>query len=77
MSQTQKTTGKVTTIIEAQALVNIASCGTSPSSWSATLTPGTGKFDNSPATGTATAAGLPTEFRLATVTAPLKVSQVK
>ena len=77
MSQTQKVTGRFTTIVEAKGLVNAASCGTSPSSWSVTLTPATGKFDNGSATGMATAAAVPTQFRLTTVTAPLKVFQVQ
>jgi predicted outer membrane repeat protein len=56
LRQTQKTKGKFTTIIEGSAAVTVATCGALPSSWSATITPTSGGFDN----GTAASASVAT-----------------
>ena len=77
LSQTQKTTGKFTTIIQAQGSATIPACGTNPSSWSATLTPATGKFEPGSATGTAATSVVAGLFLPSTVTGPVKVFQVK
>ena len=77
MSQTQKTTGRFTTIVTATAAIPVGSCGTSPSSWSVALAPPGGKFENGSATGTATTTSVPASFLSASVTSPLKVFQVK
>ena len=77
MSQTQKTTGRFTTIVQATASIPVGSCGTSPSSWSVALTPQAAKFEPGSATGTATTTILPASFLSATVTSPVKVFQVK
>ena len=77
MSQTQKTTGRFTTIVQATASIPVGACGTSPSSWSTTLTPQAGKFEPGAATGTATTTILPASFLSPSVTSPLKVFQVK
>jgi hypothetical protein len=77
MSQTQKTTGRFTTIAQATASIPVGSCGTSPSSWSVALTPQAGKFEPGSATGSATTTVKPASFLAATVTSPLKLFQVK
>jgi hypothetical protein len=76
LSQTQKTTGKFTTIIQAQ--VNIpATCTSAPSSWSVTLAPTTGKFEHGVATGSASVLSAPVGYLPVTVDASLKLFQVK
>ena len=76
-SQTQKTTGKFTTIVQATSTSPIVVCGTGPTSWSAALAPQAGKFTSGSATSTATTTGHSGEFPVANVTAPLKAFQVK
>jgi len=77
VSQTQKTTGRFTAIIQADGFVGFTLCGPSPTSWSVSLTPATGKFEPGSATGTATTGVFATNFLPATVTSTLKVFQVK
>ena len=77
VSQTQKTTGRFTAIIQADGFVGFTLCGPSPTSWSVSLTPATGKFEPGSATGSATTGVYATNFLPATVTSPLKVFQVK
>jgi hypothetical protein len=77
MSQTQKTTGRFTTIVRGQGSASVPACDTSPSSWSVALTPATGKFEPGVATGTASTAPVPGGFLMANVTAPLKMFNVK
>jgi hypothetical protein len=76
LSQTQKTTGKFTTIIQAQTNIP-ATCTATPSSWSVALTPATGKFEPGSAPGSATVLSAPSGYVPTTVIAPLKVFQVK
>jgi hypothetical protein len=77
LSQTQKTTGKFTTIIQAQASIPSTTCTSTPSSWSVALTPATGKFAPGAATGVATGTSAPGGYVPANVTSPLKLFQVK
>ena len=74
LSQTQKTNGKFSTIIQAAGATSVDCVGTS--SWSVTLTPSTGKFENGAATGTVKAGGAG-GFLPATVTSTLKAFAVK
>jgi hypothetical protein len=78
LSQTQKTTGKFTTIVQAATPPTVILCPTANSafSWSFTLTPQSGKFEPGAATGTASVL-VPIGFVAPTVTAPLKLFQVK
>ena len=76
LSQTQKTIGKFTTIV--QAVFNIPmTCTSTPSSWSAALTPQTGKFQSGSATGSVTVLSAPSGYLRPTVTESLKLFQVK
>ena len=77
VSQTQKTTGRFTTIVQADGFAGFSLCGPTPSSWSVPLTPQSGKFEPGSATGTATTGVYAATFLPATVTSPLKVFQVK
>jgi hypothetical protein len=77
LSQTQKTTGRFTTIIQGTAGTNVALCSTTPSSWSASVTPGSGKFENGTATATVTTAIFPVGFLEGNATASVKVYAVK
>ena len=77
VSQTQKTTGRFTTIVKGKGSASGITCGTSPSSWSATFGPESGKFQPGTATGTATTSIILGAFLPATVTSDLKVFQVK
>lgn len=77
MSQTQKTKGRFTAIIEATGGVGGTVCSPSPTSWSVQLTPASGKFAPGTATGTATTSILLGRFLPATATSTLKVFQVK
>jgi len=77
LSQTQKTTGKFTTIIQAQADLPSTTCTGTPSSWSVALTPATGKFAPGAATGSAIVTSAPSGYVPANVTSPLKLFQVK
>jgi len=76
VSQTQKTTGRFTTIVQADGALVVPACGPSPSSWSIPLTPQSGKFEPGSATGTVSTVST-NSFLPATVTSPLKVFQVK
>jgi hypothetical protein len=77
VSQTQKTTGRFTTIVQADGFAGFSLCGPTPSSWSVPLTSQSGKFEPGSATGTATTGVYAATFLPATVTSPLKVFQVK
>jgi hypothetical protein len=76
VSQTQRTTGRFTTIVQADGALAVSVCGPSPSSWSVPLTPASGKFEPGSATGTVSTVSS-NSFVPATVTSPLKVFQVK
>jgi len=74
MSQTQKTNGKFSTIIQAAGKTSVDCVGTS--TWSVALTPSTGKFESGAASGTAqTAGGL--GFLPSAVTSTIKAFNVK
>jgi hypothetical protein len=77
LSQTRKTTGRFTTIIQAQADIPGATCTSTPSSWSVALTPATGKFAPGAATGSASVTSAPSGYVPARVTSSLKLFQVK
>ena len=77
VTQTQKTTGRFATIVQANGFVGFSFCGPSPTSWSIPVTPQTGKFEPGSATGTASTGVYTASFLPATVTSPLKVFQVK
>ena len=78
LGQTQKTTGRFSTIVQASTLPTLVVCGSANSafSWSFTLTPQSGKFEPGAATGTASVLA-PTGFVAPTVTTALKLFQVK
>jgi len=75
LSQTQKTNGKFTTIVQASAPTNVSCNGTS--SWSVTIAPQTGGFDNGAATANVRTTTYPFAFLPASVTAPVKLYFVK
>jgi hypothetical protein len=77
VSQTQKVTGRFTTIVKGKGSVGGITCGGSPSSWSVAIGPQSGKFEPGSAIGTATTAILLGGFLPATVTSTLKLFQVK
>jgi hypothetical protein len=77
LSQTQKVTGRFTTIVQGSATTPTLNCATAPSSWSVTVTPAAGKFENGTATGRVAASGLPTDYLPADVTSPIKIFTVK
>jgi hypothetical protein len=78
LSQTQKTTGKFTTIVQAATPPTVILCPTANSafSWSFTLTPQSGKFAPGAATGAATGL-VPNGFITPNVTTQVKLFQVK
>ena len=76
LSQTQKTTGKFTTIVQATFAIPFT-CVSTPTSWSMPLTPATGKFEAGAATGTASTLSVPRGYLPANVVASLKLFQVK
>jgi hypothetical protein len=76
LSQTQKTTGRFTTVVQASAPVT-AACNTAASSWSVTLAPQTGGFENGSASATVQTTTVPVGFQAASVTAPIKLFSVK
>src|SRR3954471_13923408 len=78
LSQTQKTTGKFSTIVQASTIPTGVVCSTAnnPFSWTFALTPQSGKFEPGAATGTANVL-VPNGFVAPTVTTPLKLFQVK
>lgn len=77
LNQTQKTRGKFTTIIQAQADLPAVTCTSAPSSWSATLTPATGQFASGTATASASVTSSPGGYVPGNVTSPVKLFQVK
>jgi hypothetical protein len=77
LSQTQKTSGKFTTIVKARSDANIPACGPTPSSWSTTVTPQSGKFESGAATATGRFEILSSEFVMPEVFAPVKLFHVK
>jgi len=76
LSQVQKTTGKFTTIVQATLAIPFT-CVSTPTSWTAQLTPATGKFEPGAATGTVTTLTVPRGYLPANVVASLKLFQVK
>jgi hypothetical protein len=74
LSQTQKTTGKFTTIVQAAGSTSVSCAGTT--SWTVVLTPTTGKFDNGAMTGSANTLGAH-GFLPSTATSTLKAFTVK
>lgn len=74
LSQTQKITGRFTTIVQATGQTSVNCLGTS--SWSITLTPQTGKFDKGSATATVETTPVPGGFLPASVTSPVKLFTV-
>ena len=75
LSQTQKVTGRFSTIVQAAATTTVNCTGTS--SWTAVLTPASGKFEVGEATTTASTATVTGGFLPATVAAPVKVFTAK
>jgi len=78
LSQTQKTTGRFSTIVQASTTPTAITCpiANTASSWSVTMTPQSGKFAPGAATGTATGV-VPGGFVAPAVTSSLKLFQVK
>jgi hypothetical protein len=74
LSQTQKSNGKFSTIVQAAGTTSVSCVGTS--SWSVTLTPSIGKFENGAATGTAKTSG-GFGFLPSTVTSAMKLFAIK
>ena len=77
LSQTQKTTGKFTTIIQGDALASVTSCSSAPVSWSVAVMPDAGKFENGSASGRATTEPTPPGYLIGDVTTPVKLFWVK
>jgi len=75
LSQTQKVAGRFSTIVQAAATTNVNCTGTS--SWTAVLTPASGKFEVGEATATARTATLTGGFLPATAGGPVKVFVAK
>jgi len=75
LSQTQKITGRFSTIVQAAATTNVNCTGTS--SWTALLTPTSGKFEVGAATATASTATVTGGFLPATAAAAVKVFVAK
>ena len=71
LSQTQKVAGRFSTIVQAVATSNVNCTGNS--SWTAVVTPASGKFDVGAATATASTATVTGGFLPATAAAPVKV----
>ena len=76
LSQTQKTTGKFTTIVQATFAIPFT-CVSTPTSWSMQLTPATGKFEPGAASGTVSTLSVPRGYLPATVVGSLKLFQAK
>ena len=76
-SQTQKTTGKFTTIVQGSGFSQPVPCSATRASWSATATPFAGRFTPGSATATAISTDHTTEFPTANVTQAVKAFQVK
>ena len=77
LTQTQKTHGKFTMIIQAQADIPSTTCTSVPASWSVELAPATGEFSQGSATGSAIVTSAPAGYVPGSVTSPLKLFQVK
>jgi hypothetical protein len=75
LSQTIKTTGRFTTIVQASGQTTVSCSGTS--SWSLPLTPATGKFESGNATATVKTSTIPIGFLPATTTGTIKLFLVK
>jgi len=75
LSQTQKVAGRFSTIVEAMATTNVNCTGNS--SWTALLTPVSGKFEVGAANATASTATVTGGFLPATAAAPVKVFVAK
>jgi hypothetical protein len=76
LSQTQKTAGKFTTIVQATLAIPFT-CVSTPTSWSIALVPSSGKFEPGAATGTVSTLTVPLGYVPANVVASLKLFQVK
>ena len=76
LSQTQRTTGRFTTIVQATGAIPFT-CVSTPASWSMPLTPATGKFEPGAATGDISTLSVPRGYVPAAVTASLKLFQAK
>ena len=77
MTQTQKTTGRFTTVVSAIALASTPNCTFGPVPWTVVLTPPTGKFEPGAATVAVTATALGEGFLQSKLEVPLKLFQVK
>ena len=75
LSQTQKIAGRFSTIVQAAATTNVNCTGNS--SWTAVLTPASGKFEVGAAAATASTATVTGGFLPATAAAPVKVFVAK
>jgi len=78
LSQTQKATGRFTTIVQGSLEMPPVVCGTSPSTWTAVIAPTSGKFDKGTASGRVSTATWPQGFLAGQASAAaLKMFQVK
>ena len=78
LSQTQKTTGRFSTIVQGSLETTTVACGTSPSTWTAAIAPASGKFDKGTATGRVSTATWPAGFLAGEASSSaLKLFQVK
>jgi hypothetical protein len=77
MSQTQKSTGRFTTIVQGTGGVTVASCSMSPASWSTTIMPGSGKFESGNATASVSTVTIPPGFIQGSASATVKIFFVK
>jgi len=77
MSQTQKSTGRFTTIVQGTGGFTVASCSMSPASWSTTIMPGSGKFESGNATASVSTVTIPPGFIQGSASATVKIFFVK
>ena len=77
LSQTQKVNGRFTSIAEGAGGTLVSLCGTTPSSWTAAVTPSNGKFQNGTATGRVRTTTFAVGFLAADVTASVKLFNSK
>lgn len=76
LSQTQKTSGKFTTIIQATSAIPFT-CVSTPTAWSIVLVPTTGKFAVGAATANASLSTVPLGYLPATASTSLKLFNVR
>ncbi len=77
VSQTQKTKGKFTTIVNGQGLISVPSCTETPSSWSVVITQVSGQLEAGQVAAIARPTGFSGQFLMTEVAGQVKLFQVK